>query len=386
MTTQKAQLSTIQKLLSSLHLQGNLSEMLRAGLPHALEEKPEDRHPMQEVVLKMSNEVLGSAQNEAQAEEAARRSEADAAQIELETLKAAANAASEALAAAKAVVSEKKAAQGECKQAVAAEEHHHKKAEAEDKARAKIMAKLEKDRAQVAGLLASVDQKGSSKALQSFLESAEADIVVISSLPTVIAKEPSERTGFDLHVLKWLQDFLGDKVSALDAEMVAEIAQQADAHAEALGAFAILDLARDHMREATAGLRKAEAVVEAARESLKEANEAVEQQEGLSAAKRLEVVVAEDKARRCREALDLLKCLEAGPEVSAAPVPEEAPVPDDAPMVDTVMAPAPPPAQRAASPGLLMSPAVLLQSARSLLPSPRIAQSPQVMQAPQAAA
>jgi len=344
---------------------------------------------MQEVVLKMSNEILGSVQDEAQSGEAASRSEADTAQAELERLKATASAASEALAAAKAVVSEKKAAQGECKQAVATEDQHHKKAEADDKARVKIMAKLEKERAQVAGLLASVDQKGSFKALQSYLETAEADIVVISSMPSVMAKEPSERTGFDLHVVTWLRDFLGEKVSALDAEIVAEVAHQADAHAEALGAFAILDLARDHMRDATAGLRKAEAVVEAARESLKEANAAVEKQEGLTAAKRLEIVVAEDKARRCREALDSLKCLEAGPEAapdpSPAPVPEEAPVPAEAPTVDAVMAPAPLPAQRSASPGLLMSPAVLLQSARSLLPSPRLGQSPQVMQAPQAA-
>lgn len=386
MTTQKAQLSSIQKLLSSLHLQGNVSEMLRAGLPHALEERPEDRHSMQEVVLKMSNEVLGSALNEAEAEEAARRSETEAAQTELERLKVCHFREMKNLAAAKTVVLEKKAAQGECKQAVAAEEHQHKKAEADDKARAKVMAKLEKDRAQVAGLLAIVDQKGSSKALQSFLEGADADIVVISSLPSVMAKEPSERSGFDLHVLTWLRDYLGDKVSALDAEMVAEVAQQADAHAEALGAFAILDLARDHMREATGGLRKAEAVVEAARESLKEANVAAEQQEGLFAAKRLEIVVAEDKARRCREALGLLKCLEAGPEVSATPVAEEAPVPVEAPAVDTVMAPATLPAEKSASPGLLPSPAVLLQSARSLLPSPRIGQSPQVMQAPEAAA
>jgi len=377
MTGNKAKLVTIQKLVHSLSLPGNVSELLCAGLPHALEERPEDRHPMQEVVLKMANEVLSGAQDEAQADEAARRSEAEAAQVVLEGYKAAVESAGEELAAAQSVVSEKKEALGERKKLVAQEEQIHKKAEATDKSKGKIMAGLEKERNQVAAHLSSVDEKVHSDKLIQFLEKANADAVVIASAPSVLAKEPSERAGFDLQVLSCLQDFLREKLAAVDAEIQAETADQADAHAEARGAFAILDLARDDMREATANLRKAQAALEAAREGLEKANDTVEQQEGVVATKRVEVSIAEDKARRCREALDLLKEMETGPEAKENLPPALA---EKAPQADAVMAPVVDAAPAARSSRILPSPAVLLQSARNLLPSPGIMPQPVIAQ------
>jgi len=214
-------------------------------------------------------------------------------------------------------------------------------------------------------LLAGADQKGYTDALKNFLYDNEADIVLMSSLPPVMAKEPSERAGFDLHVISCLRDFLGEKVNGLNVEIEAEIPGQVDAHAEAVGAFAILDLARDHSREASAELRKAEAAVQAAREKLREATQAVKQQEAMVAEKRVQGHVAEDKARRCQETLELLKSLESGEQADDMDVVEEAP------LIEEAMAPVPAVAERAAS-RISLSPAVLLQSARNLLSSPAV--------------
>jgi hypothetical protein len=69
--------------------------------------------------------------------------------------------------------------------------------------------------------------KGHSDKLIQFLEKANADAVVIASAPSVLAKDPSERAGFDLQVLSCLRDFLREKLAALDAEIQAETADQA---------------------------------------------------------------------------------------------------------------------------------------------------------------
>merc|ERR1712178_566449 len=128
--------------------------------------------------------------------------------------------------------------------------------------------------------------------------------------------------------------------------------------------------ARDHTREASAELRKAEAAVQAAREKLREATEAVEQQEAMIAAKRVEGHIAEDKARRCQEALELLKTLESGQA-------DDMEVVEETPLVDEAMAPAPAVPERVPS-RISMSPSVLFQSARNLLSSPAVQAEPTI--------
>lgn len=333
----------VQSLLRSEGLEDKLSEMLIAGLPHALEGRPEERHPMQTSVLTMVNQTLASAMGKAQTSEAACKVKQQAAQAELDARKAVAAAASERLAAAQAAASAQKEALGECKRAVTHEEQEHKRAEAVDKSGKKTMAGIEKNRNKVGALLAGVDVKGSPEDLVEFLEDIKADPVLIAALPSMLAKEPAERAGFDLAVLANVKELLGNQVATLDADIQGESARQADAHGEAMGAFAVLDLARDKVKEVAARLKDAQSTVDGCREQVDQANDEVEKEETTVAKGLVEFSKVEEHARRCREACDLLAQLEKGPELPPA-VPdvemEAAPV-EAAAVPDVVMAPTP---------------------------------------------
>lgn len=311
-------LTAVQEVLRSESLEGTLSEMLCAGLPHAVEGVPEDRHNMQIHMLKMAAQTLGTARDKAQAAEAACKQKVEAVQVEVDARKAASAAAREALSAAQSATAAQKDALGECKRTVAREEHEHKRVEAIDKSGKKIMAGLEKNRKEVAALLASTDEKGDAEDIETFLHDEKAESVLIAALPSVLAKEPSERIGFDLVALASVKEFIGNKVADLDAEIAAEAARQADAHAEAVGAFAVMDLAKERLQDAVARLKEAEAAVEECREKLKETNAAMQQEERSLAEGLVEVSMAEAQTRQCCEAVDFLKGLEAGPKADTA--------------------------------------------------------------------
>lgn len=312
MADSRAQLGTVLKLLTSLPLEGSLSEMLCAGLPHALELTNQERHPMASTVLAMAKEVLAGAQTESQDTEATSKAEVDAAQADLNACQAAVASASESLAAAQAAVGERKEALGESKNGVSREEHEHKRAEADEKSRAKVAARLEKRRREVATLTAQLGVKGSANAIETWLEEAKADPVLIASVSPVLEKEPADRVGFDLTVISALQTFLKERAASLDKEVEREAENQADAHATAVGAFAILDLARDAVKDAAQRLKDAEADVEAARVSLDEAKIAVNRQETVVSKKRVACTVAEEKVKRTRRGLEFFTHLETG--------------------------------------------------------------------------
>jgi len=89
--------------------QGATGEMLAEGLVHALQDRPEDRHDLQNALLKMVAQVLTSARSESQLEaEKTCQQKVDAAQVDLNTCKTAVANASEALAHAQANAQAKK--------------------------------------------------------------------------------------------------------------------------------------------------------------------------------------------------------------------------------------------------------------------------------------
>jgi len=400
----KEALAKIQKLLRGQALQDGLSEMLCAGLPHALERGSQDRHQMQISMLGMVTEALEKAQGEAQEAEAAAKEGMKTSHEQLEALKATATAASETLAAARTKVSEKKEAVGECKRCIASEEQEYRKADALDRSGKKVMAGIEKRKKQASALLASILEKEQAKeqqgqeevwrrftpesgkggqcmsrvwnggkggqcskspaegsdlcalhqknlnhgrvdgpipeaklkeflsangeevkknedtadAVKEYLLEADADAVLIAAVPSVLDKGASERTGFDVVVYSTVKELLEKKVANLDTEIEAEAARQEDAHAEALGAFALVDLANERMESARVELKEAETVVASCKEKLAEAETAVKEGGRAYAQCQASVARAEVKSRQCCEAMDLFKVLQAGPDAVEA--------------------------------------------------------------------
>jgi len=299
---------------------------------HALERGSQDRHQMQISMLGMVTEALEKAQGEAQEAEAAAKEDMKTSHEQLEALKATATAASETLAAARTKVSEKKEAVGECKRCIATEEQEYRKADALDRSGKKVMAGIEKRKKQASALLASILEKeflsangeevkkneDTADAVKEYLLEADADAVLIAAVPSVLDKGASERTGFDVVVYSTVKELLEKKVANLDTEIEAEAARQEDAHAEALGAFALVDLANERMESARVELKEAETVVASCKEKLAEADTAVKEGGRAYAQCQASVARAEVKSRQCCEAMDLFKVLQAGPDAVEA--------------------------------------------------------------------
>lgn len=271
---------------------------------------------MQTTLLTMAAQVLSASLHSAQASEAGCKQKLDAVQAELDAAKGAAAAASSAVSSARAEATARKDGLGDYKRAVTQEEQAFKHLDAVDKSGKRVMADLEKSRWEASSLLAGTNEKGSAKAVVDFLLEAKADPALIAGVPSVLAKEPAERAGFDLLVLAHLHDLLGEKVASADAEIKGEAERQEDARAEMLGAFAVLDLALERVRDAGAELKEAEAFVQTCSEKLQEAHVAVQKEEDAFAAKLTEVATSEDFVGRCSTAIELLKKLAEGPDAT----------------------------------------------------------------------
>lgn len=269
---------------------------------------------MQTKLLAMAAQVLATAQDEAQASEAASKSKLEVVQAELAARKATSVAAKEELTTAQAAAAAQKELLSECKRKVTREEQEHKRLESVEKAEAKIMNGLRKDKCEVASLLMGIEQKDTTDDINDFLASEGADRVLIASMPSMLSKEPAERSGFDLVALAALREFLESKVAAAEAQIAEQTERQTDAHAEAVGAFAVMDLAKDETKEAAANLKEAEATSEDCREKLREANTTMQEEESIVAQSLVETTMASEQVRRCCDGVSLLKKLAMGPE------------------------------------------------------------------------
>lgn len=278
---------------------------------------------MQTTLLTMAAQVLATAQNGAHTDEAASKSKLEVVQAELATRKATSAAAKHELTTAQAAVAAQKEVLSECKRKVTREEQEHKRLESFEKAGAKAMTSLRKKKCEVVSLLMGVEVKDTTDDINDFLVSEGADRVLIASMPSMLSKEPVERSGFDLVALAALREFLESKVAVAESEIAEQTERQADAHAEAVGAFAVMDLAKDETKEAAANLKEAEAASEDCREKLREANTAMQEEESIVAQSLVETTMASEQVRRCCDGVSLLQKLAMGPE----PEPE-APAPD----------------------------------------------------------
>merc|ERR1719487_98002 len=136
-----------------------------------------------------------------------------------------------------------------------------------------------------------------------------------------------------------LQTFLQKKVADWEVEIKAVTEAKANIHAEALGAWAVREVAGHHVQEAVLELEAADAAVVEAEQKMEEAKSAETQEERVLAHYLTDLTLAGERVRQCSEALEVLAQLEAGqPVVEATTPPKEMDVDfEPAAKMDTVL-------------------------------------------------
>lgn len=324
-----------------LATQGTTGDMISRGLDHALLVPPAQRHVLQVELLKMAALVLSTAQASAklEAEDGCQRKVKDA-EAELETRRAAVAGAKTALEAAQVDATAAKTSVDSSEEQLVLQEEEQKQAEAIHEEKSEEVAACEKSKGEVVALMEEMTSQGSGKVLFDYLREAEAEPALLSALPSVLKKAPSEREGFDDVVLAHLFSFVSGKVDYWTDKIEALVAAKASFRAEALGAWAVKEVAGDRVQQVKKELESAEEAVEDARQKLADANEVVQQAERALTQVRAEHSMAGDTLRKCTDAVEAFAKLEAGPKEVAAPMDvDEEPVAFNAAALDMEMGP-----------------------------------------------
>lgn len=166
---------------------------------------------------------------------------------------------------------------------------------------------------EVAGFLESMGQQGNGDAIMQYLRNINAEPTLVAAVRSVLAKEPSERTGFDSVALVHLQAALEKKVAEWEATVEATASTKALIHAETLGAWAIKEMAAENVKAVEVELATAEEAVVVAHQQLQEATAAEQHEENVLAHHLTDLTLAGDRVRECNAALEALGCLELGP-------------------------------------------------------------------------
>jgi len=310
-------MQTIKTVLMST--QGATGEMLSEGIIHALRDRPEERHELQVTLLKMVTQVLSSTRTTAKVEaEGALQQKVDEAKKQLDVRKAAVATATQALSSAEETALAQKAKLDALRLQVTSEDQEHERVAAADQEKAKEVGEMKEKRREVADLLTAMQEKGNGEAISKYLLETRmppAELPLIAALRSVLEKEPSERIGFDTEAIKHLQAFLENKVAEWDAQVAVITADKANIHAEALGAWAIHQVAGENVQEAITELEKVDSAVVAAQQTLEEANVTELQEENGLSHCMSELLLAGDRASQCSAALETLERLAAGQDI-----------------------------------------------------------------------
>jgi len=336
MATSQA-MHNIQDVL--LSTQGATGSMLFEGLPHALKQVTEERHELQNELLKMTTQVLCSARSSAieEAHVTCKR-KVDSATAELEARKADVANATEALLAAQATEASKKEKLEDCKRQRISEEEEHARLKGLDEEQAEELSADERSKAEVVDLLTAVDQQGHGERIAAYLNSVKAEAPLVSALRSVLMKEPSERHGFDDLALQHLRAFLEQKIVVWNTRIEERMANKANIHAETLGAWCIKEMSSEHVTTAASELTASGGVVADAQEQLKDAKQVQQQQEATLARLQQEQKLADEQAQRCSTAVEALERLIQGQEEEAASPASDRSCPMDVEVTDAVAA------------------------------------------------
>lgn len=238
-------------------------KMLIAGLPHAAEEAPEKRHKFQRLLLDLMTAALQDSKERTAATQATTAVKLQDAAAELEARKARAREAvsSEELAAEalKGKIAARSAAHDEVKKG----EEKLRPADAE---KARVDKKLdvlkqERDKAAfVVEATLNLLRKGewdeseareeSIDTLRKFLKEIKVEDALIASMPGVYHLKPGDRRAFDQVVEQAIEKATADHVAKLNELFEKEAGEAEEVKVEALGLWAMLDVAKDSVSAA----------------------------------------------------------------------------------------------------------------------------------------
>lgn len=251
---------------SDTGLPADVVRMLTAGVEQALRDFKDVRHAYQEEVVAWLFEALQGAQ----AKLSQKVDDSDAAlrksQEQLQAHESACKDAEERREKASGVSDEAAAACTEAAKEMAARNkalNEAKKAQSRGDAEVQAVSKKKQQLADViAGVFAELKgDVAKKKSLDSFmktLKAANADEVLLASVPATFAKPPSERSGFDTLVQTHLEDFLAGRISELTGQIEAGAAGVAERASVVEAAAGAVEQAR--LAEEAAAARSAEAV------------------------------------------------------------------------------------------------------------------------------
>jgi len=232
--------------------------MLAEALPHAFTGSP---HEYQQHVVTLTEEMLEGARQEAM------RASADLA-VQASAAEERCTAAEEACGRAKADVEAKKTISQDRTSAVT--EHQKEHTLAEDAKRV-VLSKhddLREKKENIDSVVATLEkyeggmlEQPPTTEVMAYLQSIGAEKALTAAVPGALALAPAARKDFDVIVMDFVKKTLvGDAATAHAALEAAKPAER-DAEVEALGAWAVLDVAKDGASKAAIALSEAQATL-----------------------------------------------------------------------------------------------------------------------------
>jgi len=324
--------------------------MLCDALPHAVAPCPagETRHEFQLKVIDCVRRALADAHDAAEAQAAASREAVEAARAQDAEAKAAAARAEAAAGVAGADVKAKAEALDAARAAAREEEALHSSTKLETQQVLQEHKEHESKQTEIEALLALFDSTAplgldASESIAAFLTAQRAEQPLVEAVPAAFGVAPDARSSFDNLVVDSANKVLHDSFAKAQAAVAAGAEAAQHAEAELLGAWAVLDCARDRASAADAALSAAKAALVEAQGARKAEGAGV-----AAAAEKLQTALAEQvlaegkplDVASARQALERLALGGAAPE-AATPAATPAAAPEAA---------TPPAAQAAAAP------------------------------------
>lgn len=267
-------------------------KMLIAGLPHAIEEKADKRHKFQCMILELMNAALHDSKKHTTTIQAASAAKVQEAEAELEARKMQAKEAVSAEELTAAALDAKVTALAAARDDLKKGEEKLRPANTENAKVAKRLEECKKERDQASfvveatlNLLRSgelADERDESiDNLRTFLQKIKVEDTLIAAMPGVYRVKPESRRAFDQFADQAIEKAAADHLAKLNEVLEKETREAEEVKVEALGLWAIVDVAKDSVSSAEAEMASATKAHESTQRARTRAEASVVEQERL---------------------------------------------------------------------------------------------------------
>eukprot|EP00928_Gymnodinium_smaydae_P022018 TRINITY_DN18625_c0_g1_i3.p1 TRINITY_DN18625_c0_g1~~TRINITY_DN18625_c0_g1_i3.p1 ORF type:complete len:386 (-),score=111.79 TRINITY_DN18625_c0_g1_i3:371-1528(-) len=295
---------------------------LAAGLPFAVAEPKSSRHALQEELIRIVAENLQSTKDATAAASMELEAKVQAAQADVEQGTERASAAQETETQSAEKLQQRQEEQKIADETVATAEQDRLEAEAIKTSTAKHLEECTQEHAEAssvaAGPLALLVEGGWEDeetradvlaAVEDLLKRAGAEPTLLAAMHGTFRRKPAERGKFDQVVVSSGESAVAARVTALQKALDTSAITSEDANAEALGLWAIADLAKEAADKAKQAVSEAKASLGQAKRKRTEANSELQAMQQISQVASTEHNESEAKARRLSDALTALERL-----------------------------------------------------------------------------